>query len=282
MYNLPHLLGVAGSHGPGSPRRGRARAGRRGDGSLCAGPRGRAGRLHVCIPVQTRGRTHRCAHVRTHVRAHSGAHERAHRSPATADDRRARWPQCSPLASLTVPIRCYGSRSPRLRARARLTPSKTIGLHHAPVAASMPSRSSFISTGASLVVALAVVLVVLVLVCRSSSPYPRTPALSVPRCPLCICLLSFLNPVLTAPNHSPKFSPWCGGVVGNWRRGIHGSTKPKLRRLSDASDERIGERIEQGPGGTCRRVSAVADAAKRWWPARGGRVSCATRGRSPP
>jgi hypothetical protein len=112
------------------------------------------------------------------------------------------------------------------------------------------------------------------LVCLPFSPCPRTPALFVPRCPLCICLLSFLNPVVTVPNHSPKFSPWCGGVVGNWRRGILGSIKPNLRRLSDASDERIGERIEQGSGGT--------DTARRWWPARGGRVSCATRRRSPP
>ena len=37
--------------------------------------------------------------------------------------------------------------------RARPTPSKTICLHHATVAVSMPSRSSFISPGASLVVA---------------------------------------------------------------------------------------------------------------------------------
>jgi hypothetical protein len=111
---------------------------------------------------------------------------------------------------------------------------------------------------------------------------PPDPALSVPPLSSLHLLVVVLNPVLTVPNHSPKFSPWCGGVVGNWKRGIHGSTKPNMRRLSDASDERIGERIEQESGGTVRRRSVVADAARRWWPARGGRVSCATRRRSPP
>jgi hypothetical protein len=41
-----------------------------------------------------------------------------------------------PLAviQLLAPIQCHGPRLPRLRSRARLTPSKAICVHHAPVA----------------------------------------------------------------------------------------------------------------------------------------------------
>jgi hypothetical protein len=52
MYNLPHLLGVAGPHGPGSPRRGRARSGCPTRRSPRAGPCG-----NVCTSV------HPCAHA---------------------------------------------------------------------------------------------------------------------------------------------------------------------------------------------------------------------------
>jgi hypothetical protein len=190
MYNLPHLLGVAGSHGPGSPRRGRARSGRPTRWSPRAVRGSLAVRTPVRAPVRTRGRTHRCA-PRAHPRACAQVcTQRCSRACAQVagrnGDRRAHWP-----LSLTVPIRSYGSRSPRLRARARLTPSKTIGLHHAPRRClhaftlllhlfwRFPCRCFS-----------PVVLVVLVLVCRSSSPCPRTLLYPFPRCPLCISLLS--------------------------------------------------------------------------------------------
>jgi hypothetical protein len=125
--------------------------------------------------------------------------------------------------------------------------------------------------------------------CRCFSPlfllfsFRLPPVLSVPPDPCSIrSPLSSLHLLVVVPESRPdssqplpQISRWGGGVVGNWRRGILGSTKPNLRRLSSASDERI----EQGSGGTCRRVS---DTARRWWPARGGRVSCATRWRSSP
>ena len=162
----------------------------------------------VRTPVRTRGRTHRSAHVRTHVRAHSGAHS----------VRTGRRPQRRPTSSLAIEPRCSPLSISRLpsAATAHVRPGSALCPAH------LPRRPSAFTTRPSLPpclrapppsllalplsLLLAVVLVVLVLVCLPPSSCPRTPALSVPRCPLCICLLSFLNPVLTVPNHSPKFS----------------------------------------------------------------------------
>jgi hypothetical protein len=162
---------------PVSPRRGRVRSGCPKRRSLRGAVRQR---LHVRTPVRTRGRAHRCTH--------SGAHGRAHRPPAAAETDAivAVEPRCSPLSISHPLLRLTFA---RLRVRAGSLPRRPSAFTTHP---SLPPclrapPSSLLALPLSLL--LAVVLVVLVLVCRPSSPCPRTPALSVPRCPLCICLL---------------------------------------------------------------------------------------------
>ena len=96
MYNLPHLLGVAGSHGPGSPRRGRARSGRRRDGA-CTLARGAVRlRLHV------RTRAHTRAHPQVCARAHPRACAPGVRTAVLTGVRTGRRPQRRPTSSLAV------------------------------------------------------------------------------------------------------------------------------------------------------------------------------------
>jgi hypothetical protein len=156
-----------------------------GETGACVLERGPCGRDCTCV--------HPCAHAGVPTGARTCAPTRV-RTAVLTGVRTGRRPQRRSTSSFAVEL--HGSHPllrltfARLRGRARLTPSKTIGLHHAPVAVSMPPRSSFISPGASLVVASRR--------CSCCSRSRLSFVLSVPPDPcsirsplssLCICLL---------------------------------------------------------------------------------------------
>jgi len=167
------------------------------------------------------------------------------------------------LAALHLPSAATAHVRPAPRP-CRLTPSKTIGLHHAPVAASMPSRSSFISTGASLVVA-----------SRRCSCCSRSRLPSVISAPPDPCSIrspsSSLHLLVVVPESRPDSSQplphFCLMVWGcGWELEERDSWLYQAK--SAAAIRCIGRTDRAGVRGHC--FEALTDGVARatvWWPA---------------